>query len=120
MTELHLAIRTVNPEGMIRFYQEVFDFHVVEDFTASDGSFRIYFLSDSQQRKLELIVNREPSSPEKGSTLSHYGFFVDDYHRVLSACQAAQLPVLEEKLVNGLWQFYVQDPDGHYVEVNQV
>nr|WP_314525076.1 VOC family protein [uncultured Pseudomonas sp.] len=120
MSELHLAIRTANPESMISFYKEVFDFRVVEDFAASDGSFRLYFLSDSQRPKLELIVNREPTPEEKRSTLSHYGFFVDDYHRILSACQSAQLPVLDEKLVNGLWQFYVQDPDGHYVEVNQV
>lgn len=120
MSELHLAIRTANPESMISFYKDVFDFHVVEDFAASDGSFHLYFLSDSQRPKLELIVNRKPTPQEKGSTLSHYGFFVDDYHRVLSACQSAQLPVLDEKLVNGLWQFYVQDPDGHYVEVNQV
>ncbi|WP_053181133.1 VOC family protein [Pseudomonas kilonensis] len=120
MSELHLAVRTANPEGMISFYREVFAFHVVEEFAASDGSFRLYFLSDSQRPKLELIVNREPPHQEAGSSLSHYGFFVDDYHRVLSACQAAQLPILDEKLVNGLWQFYVQDPDGHYVEVNQV
>lgn len=120
MSELHLAIRTANPESMISFYKEVFDFRVVEDFAASDGSFHLYFLSDSQRPKLELIVNRKPTPQKKGSTLSHYGFFVDDYYLVLSACQSAQLPVLDEKLVNGLWQFYVQDPDGHYVEVNQV
>jgi catechol 2,3-dioxygenase-like lactoylglutathione lyase family enzyme len=120
MSDLHLALRTANPEGMISFYRELFGYHVVEDFIASDGSFRLYFLSDSQRPKLELIVNRDSAAQEKGSTLSHYGLFVDDYHRVLLACRAAQLPVLEEKLVNGLWQFYVQDPDGHYVEVNQV
>ncbi|MBC3365817.1 VOC family protein [Pseudomonas sp. SWRI154] len=120
MNELHLAIRTANPEGMISFYQEVFAFHVLEEFSANDDSFHLYFLSDSQRPKLELIFNRDPTPQEMGSTLSHYGFFVDDYNRVLSACQAAQLPILDEKLVNGLGQFYVQDPDGHYVEVNQV
>lgn len=120
MSELHLAIRTAHPESMISFYKEVFDFNIVEDFAASDGSFRLYFLSDTQQPKLELIVNREPPPQGRSSVLSHYGFFVDDYHRVLLACRSAQLPVLEEKLVNGLWQFYVQDPDGHYVEVNQL
>jgi catechol 2,3-dioxygenase-like lactoylglutathione lyase family enzyme len=120
MSELHLAIRTANPERMLSFYLDVFDFKVVEDFTASDGSFRLYFLSDSQRPKLELIVDRDPAAQGKDSTLSHYGFFVDDYHRVLLACQAAQLSILEEKLVNGRWQFYVEDPDGHYVEVNQI
>ncbi|KIH83615.1 hypothetical protein UCMB321_2741 [Pseudomonas batumici] len=105
---------------MISFYQEIFNFKVVEEFAAHDGSFHLYFLSDGQRPKLELIVNREPALQEKGDTLSHYGFFVDDYHRVLLACRVAQLPILEEKLINGLRQFYVQDPDGHYVEVNQV
>lgn len=119
MTNLHLAIRTGNPQAMIHFFRNIFGFCVLEEFAADDDSFRLYFLSDTEQPKLELIFNRRPPIAEENATLSHYGFFVADYGHVLRASKATQLPILNEKQVNGRGQFYVQDPDGNYVEVNQ-
>jgi len=120
MSNLHLAIRTNNIDQMIKFYRDIFDFHVIEKFTAEDGSFSLYFLSDSKHPKLELIVSIKPTSRPETGIMSHYGFFVDDSDRVLASSRIAKLSVLDEKQVNGFRQFYITDPDGNYVEVNQV
>ncbi|MCP1446315.1 catechol 2,3-dioxygenase-like lactoylglutathione lyase family enzyme [Pseudomonas sp. GGS8] len=120
MSHLHLAIRTNKPEQMISFYRDIFKFDVIEEFAAGDGSFHLYFLSDNKYPKLELIVNAQPFEEPEAGRMSHYGFFVEDSVRILEASTIANLSILDEKQVNGFRQFYITDPDGNYVEVNQV
>lgn len=120
MTSLHVALRTCDPARMVEFYSKIVGLSVVQTVEADDKSFSIYFLSDTELPVLEIIHNRGQEKIEKGNLLSHYGLFLPNFDAVMEALKAGGIEIVEENLVQGRRQVYVRDPDGNFVELNEM
>lgn len=120
MKTIHLALRTNKRQEMIAFFECVFEFKLLEEFTLNGGVETICFMSDDETAKIELICSERFTGSPSGQVLSHYGFFITNYAQVLAASIRAGLPVLDQVFTQSRKQFYIQDPDGNYVEINGI
>jgi lactoylglutathione lyase len=103
-------------EKSIAFYQEALGLSVVKDKTASDGSFRIVFLSDGvSDHKLELTWLRDKTEPyDLGDNESHLAFVVDDYEAAHKKHKEMGC-ICYENTKMGL--YFINDPDDYWIEI---
>ncbi len=105
----HLAIKTMDPAKLARFYEEVFDMEVV--LHSDSGSI---FMSDGYL-SLALLVSRGKVPPG----IDHFGFHVDDMGEIASRLENTGMagpkvrdnnpPFAEER---------VTDPDGNMIDLS--
>ena len=77
----HCNINVTNLEKSITFYQKALGLTVVREKEASDGSFKLVYLTDCEASfQLELTwLKDHPQAYELGENESHICFVVDDY-----------------------------------------
>ncbi|MGI6150411.1 MAG: VOC family protein [Christensenellales bacterium] len=112
----HNNINVLDLEKSIAFYQEALGLSVVKDKTASDGSFRIVFLSDGvSDHKLELTWLRDKTEPyDLGDNESHLAFVVDDYEAAHKKHKEMGC-ICYENTKMGL--YFINDPDDYWIEI---
>ncbi|MDE6196109.1 MAG: VOC family protein [Erysipelotrichaceae bacterium] len=112
----HCNINVTNLEKSIQFYKEALGLQVIREKEASDGSFRIVFLSDGVSPfAIELTwLKAHPQAYDLGENESHICFSVEDYdqahaHHEKMGC------ICYENTEMGL--YFIHDPDNYWIEI---
>ena len=119
----HLALSVKDPAVSVDFYKNVFQLQEINNRTKKEG---IRWMSMGQDKELHFIsIIKEPFIINKAIHLSlttpHFDAFarrLDSLHITYSDWPG--VPHTITKRADGISQLYLQDPDGYWVEVNNV
>ncbi len=106
----HIAIVTVNPARLSKFYEEVFGMEVVH--SSKGGS---VFMSDGTI-SLALLKNKAEGKP---NGLNHIGFLIDDHEDVASQLEKWGLDRPVERPADRPYaEVRMTDPDGNNIDLS--
>lgn len=106
----HLAIVTLDPEKLAKFYEEVFDMRILHrlksgGITMTDGYLTVALLNNQAEGK--------PSG------LNHFGFHVDDMEETSERLQAARVAAPVKRPADRIYaEFRATDPDGNNFDLS--
>lgn len=117
----HIAVSVQNVNVSVAFYQKVFGLKEIEN-TASNSKTR--WLSFSDGRQLHLIPR--PGEEIKINKAVHFALATADvpsfveHLKSLNVDYSDWIGTPEKNYVrkDGVYQFYIQDPDGYWIEIN--
>lgn len=117
----HIALAVKDVDESIAFYQRVFQFEEIEN-TASDSKTR--WLAIGEGKQLHLIPR--PHAEIKTHKALHFALSTPDVHAFVQTLKALNIPYSDwlgtphKDYIrkDGIEQFYFQDPNGYWVEVN--
>ena len=124
----HVAI-TVRSIEVARVFYEKFGLQTVHEWSADDGSVKIVQmkLGSMQLELFEYASNRnaEKLQMKRANNLEdlgvkHLGFVVDDIEETLAELQQQGVAPIDQDITNGktgIKYFFVEDPDGMWVEI---
>ena len=112
----HCNINVTNLEKSIHFDKEALGLEVIREKEASDGSFKLVYLSDGVSPfQLELTwLKDHPQSYELGENESHICFTVDNYEEAHALHQRMNCICYENEAM-GL--YFINDPDDYWFEI---
>jgi len=107
----HLAIMTVEPERLAKFYCDVFDMEIIN--RSETGG---VFLSDGYFN-IALLLNRAGQTP---NGLYHFGFEVDDKERIFERLDGAGIPRPRARPGHISYaEERTRDPDGNLIDISE-
>lgn len=112
----HNNINVLDLDKSIQFYKEALGLSVVREKEASDGSFKLVFLSDGKSvHRLELTWLRDMDRPYNlGDNEFHLAFTVDDMEGALAHHKKMGCVCFENTEMN---VYFIEDPDGYWIEI---
>ena len=112
----HFNFNVLDLERSLEFYEEALGFKPVKVKEASDGSFKLVFLSDNvTSYRLALTWLRDHKGPyELGENETHICFRVDDYEAAHKKHEEMGCICVENHKM-GL--YFIEDPDGYWFEI---
>ncbi len=113
---VHVCIHVLDLEKSIAFYKEAFDLVPVREKGPEDGSFKLVFLAnEASDFQLELTWNEGRVEPyNQGGHDIHLAFAAED----LDAMRAKHEAMGIVSFVNeAMGIYFVEDPDGFFIEV---
>ncbi len=113
----HVAVHAADVKASIAFYRNILGLAQMPRpaFDFPGAWFRI-----GETQELHIIGNRaEPVHSHSRGT--HFALQVEDIKAVEAELKAKKAAFIGPKQrPDGIWQIFVQDPDGHYIELCQV
>ena len=117
----HLALSVKDVDVSIAFYQKIFQFKEIEN-TASNSKTR--WLSIGNDKQLHLIPR--PNLEVKTNKAVHFALATSDLNSFVNHLKALKIEYsdwigsLNKDYIrkDGIQQFYFQDPDGYWIEIN--
>ena len=114
MTIDHAAVRVSNLDESIAFYRDLFGYEPVERFERSD-TVSDTFLGIGDDAAIQLVETDEPVEPTDGG---HLGLSVDDVDAAVAGLDDGRVHRSPETLDElGIRIAFVEDPDGHVLEL---
>ena len=116
ITFAHNNFNVLNLEKSLAFYKDALQLTEVRRHEASDGSFIIVFLSDSQMvHLLELTWLKDRKEPYNlGDNEFHLAFKVDDFVAAHALHEQMGCICFENKAM-GI--YFINDPDDYWLEI---
>ena len=119
----HVAIRVKAIEPTLEFYVGKLGFQEMMRFDR-DGKLWIVYLRITDTQFLEVFPDGEGErAPEREATgYNHMCLVVPDIEQCLAELAAAGVPLIRPKVkqVDNNWQCWIEDPDGHRIELMQM
>lgn len=117
----HIAISVKNVDESIAFYQKVFGLKEIEN-TASNSQTRWLLLAEDKQ----LHIIPRPKLEVKTNKAVHFALSTSDLDSFIQHLNALNIEYSDWKNTitkdyvrkDGIHQFYIQDPDGYWIEIN--
>jgi len=117
----HLAISVKNVNESIAFYQKVFRLKEIEN-TASNSQTR--WLSLGEGKQLHIIPR--PNLEVKTNKAVHFALSTSNLESFIQHLKELNIEYSDWKNTitkdyvrkDGIHQFYIQDPDGYWIEIN--
>jgi glyoxylase I family protein len=110
----HVGIYVSDTQRSIAFYQQLFGFEIIREFTS--GEAKITML-DLEGGMLELVQRPgSPSKPPEGNW-SHLAIHEPNFDLVLEKLKARSIPTRLIQIDNGNRLCFFSDPDGHVIEI---
>ena len=110
----HVGIYVSDLQKSVNFYQGLFGFPVVHEFTSGEAKIKML---DIGKGKLELIQRPEsPCSPPEGNW-SHLAISEPEFDSVLKKLEERSIETRLVTMVNGNRLCFFRDPDGHVIEI---
>lgn len=117
----HIAISVKNVDESIAFYQKVFGLKEIEN-TASNSQTRWLLLAENKQ----LHIIPRPKLEVKTNKAVHFALSTSDLDSFIQHLNALNIEYSDWKNTitkdyvrkDGIHQFYIQDPDGYWIEIN--
>ena len=117
----HIAISVRDVNKSIQFYQKVFGFEEIEN-TASNSATRWLLMGENKQ--LHLIPR--PNLKVKTNKAVHFALTTSDIDSFVNHLLELKIdysdwtgtPTKEYVRKDGIQQFYFQDPDAYWIEIN--
>ncbi|MGV6831414.1 MAG: VOC family protein [bacterium] len=118
----HIALSVKDVDESVEFYQKVFQLEEIEN-TASDSKTR--WLSLNEGKQLHLIPR--PNAEIKTNKAVHFALATNDLSAFIKHLDNLGIEYSDwRNTINkdyvrkdGIKQFYFQDPDGYWIEVNE-
>ena len=112
----HQNFNVLDIEKSIRFYQEALGLHVAREKVASDGSFKLVFMTDDNgQFQLELTWLRDRTAPyDLGEAEFHLAFVTGDMEGAHALHEKMGCICFENE---GMGIYFIADPDGYWLEI---
>ena len=110
----HVGIYVSDIKKSVAFYQELFGFKIVREFTSGEAKITMLDLGGSM---LELVQRPgSPGKPPEGNW-SHLAIHEPDFDLVLEKLDTRSIPTRLIKMDNGIRLCFFSDPDGHVIEI---
>lgn len=117
----HIAISVKNVDESIAFYQKVFGLKEIEN-TASNSQTRWLLLAENKQ----LHIIPRPKLEVKTNKAVHFALSTSDLESFIQHLNDLNIEYSDWKNTitkdyvrkDGIHQFYIQDPDGYWIEIN--
>ena len=110
----HVNINVTDLQRSIDFYQKALGLCIERQKEASDGSYKICFMTDGE-RSIELTWLRDKQGPYNlGDNETHIAFQVDDYEAAHKLHEKMGCICFENQKL-GL--YFINDPDGYWFEI---
>ena len=115
-TYVHNNINVLNLEKSVAFYEKALGMTVARVKEASDGSFKLTFLTDVEGiHQIELTWLRDWDRPYNlGDNEIHMAFVVDDYDAAHELHKEMGCICYENE---GMGLYFINDPDGYWIEI---
>ena len=113
---VHNNINVLNLEKSVAFYEKALGMTVARVKEASDGSFKLTFLTDVEGiHQIELTWLRDWDRPYNlGDNEIHMAFVVDDYDAAHELHKEMGCICYENE---GMGLYFINDPDGYWIEI---
>ncbi len=113
---IHANINVLDPEKSVAFYREALGMTVSREKEASDGSFKLIYLTDKDGKfELELTWLRDKKEPYNlGDNESHLAFRTDDFAASHALHEAMDCICYENP---GMGIYFINDPDNYWLEI---
>ena len=113
---VHNNINVLNLEKSVEFYEKALGMTVARVKEASDGSFKLTFLTDVEGiHQIELTWLRDWDRPYNlGDNEIHMAFVVDDYDAAHELHKEMGCICYENE---GMGLYFINDPDGYWIEI---
>ena len=116
-TVLHVCLNVADAAASIAFYEQ-FGFSESWQFTTPDGQTTNYYVADENGIELQLSETEGESAFEAGTAWDHLALGVDDVDATLE--RISHDGIVKEpgpQPEAGAYTAFVEDPDGHHVEL---
>ena len=112
----HTNINVLDLERSLAFYQKALGLEVVKRHKSGDGGFELAFISDgTSSYQLELTWLRDKDTPyELGDNETHIAFVVDNYDAAHALHDGMGCICYENK---DMGLYFIEDPDGYWLEI---
>lgn len=112
----HFNFNVLDLNKSIEFYKEAFGMVQLSEINAEDGSFKIVFMGDQKTGfRLELTWLRERTEPYNlGDLEYHLAIRTDDFEGAFKKHQEMGIVCFENP---SMGVYFVNDPDGYWIEV---
>ena len=113
---VHNNINVLNLEKSVAFYEKALGMTVARVKEASDGSFKLTFMTDVEGiHQIELTWLRDWDRPYNlGDNEFHMPFVVDDYEEAHQLHKEMGCICYENE---GMGLYFINDPDGYWIEI---
>ena len=112
----HVNFNVLDLERSLKFYDEALGLKPVRERVAADGSFHLVFLGDGETDfTLELTCLRDRTEPyDLGEGEYHLAFDVPDMAAAHARHEAMGCICFENP---GMGIYFIEDPDGYWIEI---
>jgi len=113
----HIALYSSDLAKARAFYEDFLGFQELATLQRDDGSVRIAFVKINDKQYVELFTD----APKDDGQLNHIALYTDNAQQMRDylAAHGIKVPVTVPKGKTGNYNFTIQDPDGHTVEIVQ-
>lgn len=119
----HIAIRVKNIERSLAFYVGKLGFSEIMRLDKDGRLWLIYLrITDSQYLEVFPDGEGERAAEREAVGYNHLCLEVPDIEKTMQELAAAGVPTIRPKILaaDGNWQTWIEDPDGHRIELMQM
>lgn len=110
----HVGIYVADLSKSIDFYQELFGFKTVKEFTSGEAKIAMLDLGEGM---LELVQRPgSPGTPPQGNW-SHLALHDPDFNTTVQSLEEKGIETRQISMDNGAKLCFFRDPDGHVIEI---
>ncbi len=122
MRLLHVMLRVVDLEKMIKFYTGAMNMRLLRKVDFPQGRFTLAFIgygSEKKQTVIELTCNWDTDSYIKGDAFGHIAIQCDDLQATCERVRSSEGELISEphKMKGGPVMAFAHDPEGYQIEL---
>lgn len=114
----HVGVQIINIEDSIRFYQDVVNLELIDQFIHTDGKLKLAFLGLNGQIIVELIEGYNPELPDEGK-VHHIAFKVNEIEKEKQRLEGLGVELIFDDITllpNGAKYLFFRGPDREWIE----
>lgn len=118
----HVGVQIIDIEKSIKFYQDVVNLELIDQFIHTDGKLKLAFLGLNGEIIVELIEGYNPDLPEEGK-VHHIAFKVNEIEKEKQRLVGLGVELIFNDITtlpNGAKYLFFKGPDREWIEFYEV
>ncbi|TXC93180.1 VOC family protein [Metabacillus litoralis] len=114
----HVGVQIIDIEKSIKFYQDVVNLELIDQFIHTDGKLKLAFLGLNGEIIVELIEGYNPDLPEEGK-VHHIAFNVNEIEKEKQRLVGLGVELIFNDITtlpNGAKYLFFKGPDREWIE----